>query len=172
MMSNREKLFEKMMLPEEPIAETANPKMEAYTSLRNRLLPNLLEVLYNNKHHPYPQNLFEIDDVIRLESTASVGAKTKRHLSVVLCHSKANFSEIKAVMDNVFDVLGVRPEVEEKSLNCFIEGRCCTGIMNSKALCWAGEIKPEVIVNWELELPIVALEIDVSFLHSLIQESN
>jgi len=59
MMSNREKLFHRMSLPEEPICETENPKMEAYDSLRNRLLPGLMEVLSANKHHPYPQSLYE-----------------------------------------------------------------------------------------------------------------
>jgi phenylalanyl-tRNA synthetase beta chain len=127
-----------------------------------------LEVLNNNKHYSYPQNLFEIDDVILLDSSTRVGARTERHLSVVLCHSKANFSEIKAIMENIFDVLGIDPDIEEKGLDCFIEGRRCTATFGGKTLCWAGEIKPKVIFNWGLELPIAALEMDVDFLLNLV----
>ena len=97
MMSNRDKLFKRMSLPEEPICETDNPKMEAYDSLRNRLLPSLMEVLSTNKHHPYPQNLYEVDDVVVLDSSTETGARSRRRLAVALCHSSASFSEMPTV---------------------------------------------------------------------------
>ncbi|MES0326090.1 MAG: phenylalanine--tRNA ligase subunit beta, partial [Candidatus Bathyarchaeia archaeon] len=67
MMSNKDKLFTRMNLPEELICVTENPKMEAYDSLRNRLLPSIMEILSFNKHHPYPQNLYEVDDIVVID---------------------------------------------------------------------------------------------------------
>jgi phenylalanyl-tRNA synthetase beta chain len=168
MMSNKDKLFRRMEIPESAIAETMNPKMEAYTVLRNRLLPSLMEVLSNNKHHPYPQNLYEIDDVILLDPSTETGARTSRRMAVVLCHARANFSEIKSIMENIFDNLKAKSEVLEGGWNCFIEGRRFTATLEDYPLCWAGEIRPEVIGNWELEMPVVALEMDIDQLFRLV----
>jgi len=161
MMSNREKLFHRMSLPEEPICETDNPKMEAYDSLRNRLLPGLMEVLGTNKHHPYPQNLYEVDDVVVLDPSTETGARSRRRLAVALCHSGASFSEIKATMNTVLENLELEAEVMEGGWGCFIDGRRYTATLGGEPVCWAGEVKPEVLESWELEMPVAALEMDV-----------
>ncbi len=164
MMSNKEKLFTKMNMAEEPICETENPKMEAYDSLRNRLLPSVLEILSFNKHHPYPQNLFEVDDVVVIDPTTETGARSMRRLVAVQCHAKANFSDIKALMNSIAENLNLEATVETGGWDCFIEGRRYIAKLDGDILCWAGEIKPQVLENWELEMPIAALEIDVDVL--------
>jgi phenylalanyl-tRNA synthetase beta chain len=169
MMSNREKLFARMGLPEEPIAETSNPKMEGYTSLRNRLLPSLMEVLSTNKHHPYPQNIYEIDDVVLIDSSTETGARSARRLAIILCHARANFSEIKAVMNSILENLEVEVEIEAGGLDCFIEGRRYLAKVKGGPLCWAGELRPEVLGSWGLEMPVAALEMDVDKLFQTIR---
>ncbi len=170
MMSNKEKLFRWMHLPEEPIAETANPKMEAYDVVRNRLLPGLMEVLGNNKHHPYPQNLYELDDVIILDPTSETGARTSRRLALALCHARANFSEIKAIINNILDNLEMGAEIRESGWDCFIEGRRFTAFAGGGPLCWAGEMKPKVLESWGLEMPVAALEMDIDRLFELTSQ--
>ena len=164
MMSNKDKLFYRMEMPEEPICETENPKMEAYDSLRNRLLPSLMEVLSFNKHHPYPQNLYEVDDVVIIDPSTETGARTKRRLSIVLCHSKANFSEIKAIMNSILENLKLDVKIEVAGWDCFIEGRRYVAKIGDKILCWGGEVKPQVLDHWDIEMPTAALEIDVNLL--------
>jgi phenylalanyl-tRNA synthetase beta chain len=161
MMSNHDKLFYKMNIPEEPICETSNPKMEAYDSLRNRLLPSLLEILSFNKHHPYPQNLYEVDDIVVIDPSTETGAKTKRRLSVALCHAKANFSEIKSIMNGILENLELKVDIEKGGWECFIDGRRFVANINGEPLCWAGEIKPVVLEKWGIEMPVSALEMDV-----------
>ncbi|MCW4049585.1 MAG: phenylalanine--tRNA ligase subunit beta [Candidatus Bathyarchaeota archaeon] len=168
MMSNRDKLFTRMCLPEEPICETSNPKMEAYDSLRNRLLPSLIEIISFNKHHPYPQNIYEVDDVVVIDPSTETGAKTKRRLSIVLCHARANFSEVKALMKGLLDNLALKAEVEEGGWDCFIDGRRFIAKVGSEPLCWAGEIKPEVLEAWDVEMPVAALEMDIDHLFRLV----
>ncbi|HUS77240.1 MAG TPA: phenylalanine--tRNA ligase subunit beta [Patescibacteria group bacterium] len=170
MMSNREKLFTRMALPEEPIAETSNPKMEAYNSLRNRLLPSLIEILANNKHHPHPQNLYEVDDVVLIDPSTDTGARSTRRLTVAICHARANFSEARAVLDSILENVGVEAEIAEGGLDCFIDGRRLTASHGGKPLCWLGELKPEVLEAWTLEMPVAALEIDVDRLFELVSE--
>jgi len=168
MMTNRDKLFRRMAMPEEPICETENPKMEAYDSLRNNLLPSLMEILSFNKHHPYPQNLYEVDDIVVIDPNTETGAKTKRRLATVQCHARANFSDIKALMNSILENLELTAEVEAGGWDCFIEGRRYVARIDEDVLCWAGEIKPQVLENWDLEMPVAALEmdIDVLFKHS------
>ena len=170
MMSNREKLFTRMALPEEPIAETSNPKMEAYNSLRNRLLPSLIEILANNKHHPHPQNIYEVDDVVLIDPSTDTGARSTRRLTVAICHARANFSEARAVLDSILENVGVEAEIAEGGLDCFIDGRRLTASHGGKPLCWLGELKPEVLEAWTLEMPVAALEIDVDRLFELVSE--
>ena len=171
MMTNKRNLFEKMGLPEEPLAETANPKTEDYTVLRNRLLPSLMEVLIINKHHPYPQNLFEVDNIILLDEEEETGARTVKHLSVAICHARANFSEAKAVMNSILSNLGLtRVEIDSTGLACFIEGRRLVAKVDGEPICWAGELKPEVLENWDLEIPVAGLEMDIDVLFELTRK--
>ena len=169
MMSNREKLFRRMMLPEEPIAETENPKMEGYTCLRNMLLPSLMEVLAANKHHPHPQNIYEVDDVVLLDESTETGASSARRLAIALCHARANFSEVKAMMNSILENLDVKVEIEDGGIDCFIEGRRYVANVGGEPIGWAGELKPEVLANWELEMPVAALEMDIDKLFKMVR---
>jgi phenylalanyl-tRNA synthetase beta chain len=163
-MSNKDKLFKRMELPEEPICETENPKMEAYDSLRNRLLPSLMEILSFNKHHAYPQNLYEVDDIVVIDPKTETGARTIRRLSIVQCHARANFSDIKALMNSILENLELEAEVKAGGWDCYMEGRRYMATLNGEVFCWAGEIKPEVLDNWILEMPVAALEVDIDVL--------
>jgi len=173
MMTNKRSLFERMLLPEEPVAETENPKTEEYNVLRNRLLPSLMEVLSINKHHPYPQNLFEVDDVVLLDEREETGARTAKRLAIALCHARANFSEAKAVMNSILGNLGLdRLEVEPTDLPCFIEGRRLVAKVDGRPICWAGELRPEALERWGLEMPVAGLEMDVDALFELTRSKE
>ena len=169
MLSSRDKLFAKMSLPDESLAEVENPKMEGYNVLRNRLLPSLMEVLSVNKHHPYPQILYEVDDVVLLDSSTDIGARSTRRLAIVQCYARANFSDIKATLLSLLENLEVKVEIEASGWDCFIEGRRFVARVDGKPLCWAGEIRPEALEAWQLEMPVAALELDVEFLHKLVK---
>ena len=173
MMTNTRNLFERMGLPEEPVAETENPKTEEYTVLRSRILPGLMEVLSINKHHPYPQNLFELDDVVLLDEGEETGARTARRLAVALCHGRANFSEVKAVMNSILGNLGLtQVEVEAAGPACFIEGRRLVAKVDGTSICWAGELRPDALESWGLEMPVAGLEMDVDVLFELARSGE
>jgi phenylalanyl-tRNA synthetase beta chain len=127
-----------------------------------------MEILVNNKHHPYPQNLYEVDDVILIDPSAEIGARSERRLAIVQCHSKANFSEIKATLEAILENLEIKVEYEAEGWDCFIEGRRLIASVNGNPLCWAGEIRPESLESWGLEMPVAALELNVELLHKLI----
>jgi phenylalanyl-tRNA synthetase beta chain len=170
MLTNKDNLFRKMRTEEKDFIETANPKTDEYSILRNWLLPSLMEVLWRNRHREYPQNIFEIGDVIELAPLSETGAKTMRRLGIVLCHSKANFSEMKSLVESILNNLGIKDyKLEESKLPCFIHGRAAKIVIKNKDLGRFGEIHPEVVSNWELEMPAAACEICVDLLFDLIK---
>jgi phenylalanyl-tRNA synthetase beta chain len=130
-----------------------------------------MEVLWRNRHREYPQNIFEVGDVLELSPSSETGAKTMRRLGVVLCHSKANFSEMKSMVESILSNLEIKYyKIEESTLPCFIPGRVAKIVINKKNLGRFGEISPEVISNWEIEMPVAACEICVDFLFDLMSK--
>jgi len=170
MLTNKDNLYKKMRMGEKDVIETVNPKTEEYSIIRNWLLPSLMEVLWRNRHREYPQNIFEIGDVIELAPLSETGAKTMRRLGIVMCHSKANFSEMKSLVESILSNLGVTDyKMEESKLPCFIHGRAAKVVVKDRDLGRFGEIHPEVISNWELEMPAVVCEICVDLMFELIK---
>src|SRR4029078_5110913 len=52
----------------------AHPKLKAYNVVRTHLMGGLLEALRENRRRPMPQRLFEIDNVVALDTSAETGA--------------------------------------------------------------------------------------------------
>ena len=168
MLTNKNNSYKKMKMEEKDVIETVNSKTEEYNIIRSWLLPSLMEVLWRNRHREYPQNIFEIGDVIELDKKSETGARTRRGLSIVLCHSKANFSEIKSIVESILNNLGIKKyKIEESKLPCFIHGRAAKIVVDGNDLGRFGEINPEVISNWELEMPVAACEICVDLLYNI-----
>ncbi len=163
-LSNKNNLFKKMNIKEEEIAETANSKTSEYNVVRNWLLPSLIEVLSRNKHNDYPQNIFEVGDVVVLADN-DIGAETVKKVGIVICHAKASFSEIKSLVESILSNLGLSDfAVEEAEHNSFIAGRAAKVLIKGRELVLFGEIHPEVLENWGLEMPVAACEMNLNWI--------
>jgi len=128
-------------------------------------LPSLLGVLRLNKHRELPQRIFELGDVVLLDPSAETGAARKRRLGVAIIHAKANFTEVRALLQGILRDLGIESyRVEAKEDPAFIPGRCASVVLGGKEVAILGEIHPEVLTNFELEYPVAALELDVEAL--------
>src|SRR3989344_2412025 len=139
-----------------------------YSILRSWLIPGLMEVLSKNKHHEYPQKIFEIGTLFEEDGKEESGIKEFTRLSVVITHNKVDFTEVKQVLDSLFCNLGLSYEIERVKHNSFIEGRVGRVVVNGKKVAYIGEVHPKVISNWDLELPVVALELNLSELMEVI----
>ena len=160
-LTNFSNQFDKMNLERIKCVELKNPVSENYTSLRTWLLPSLLEVLSRNKHVEYPQNLFEVGDVVLIDESKETKTLTQRKVAGLVCHSKASFAEIKAVVEILLNALKVAYRFENFEHKSFIEGRCGLIIGNGKEIGIFGEVHPKVLENWEIEMPVAAFEINL-----------
>ena len=60
-------------------------------------------------------------------------------------------------------------DIEEAEHNSFIDGRCGRAIVKGKKVAYLGEILPIVLSNWGLEMPVVALELNLSELFEILE---
>jgi phenylalanyl-tRNA synthetase beta chain len=120
-----------------------------------------MENLRSNKHRKFPQKIFEVADCI-LPDRSETSASNVRKLSGVISHSQASLSEIISVMNALKENLGAKWEIKPQKHRSFIQGRCGAVFLPGKKepLGIFGEINPKVLVNFELNNPACAFELD------------
>ena len=158
-LSSNEKEFEKMEKEEEDVVETENPISSYHSIIKPSLLPSLMEILSNNKHNDLPQSIYEIGDVI-------VNGKQITKLAGVKIAAKTGFTECKSIVEAILRNFGYKLEIKEENHPSFIAGRCAAVFIGKNKIGYFGEIKPSVITAFELEYPVIAFELDASFLLS------
>ena len=136
------------------------------------MLPSLLEVLSRNKHHEYPQNIFEASTLF-YEGNSETNITEKCWLGITLCNQNVNFTSIKQILDYLMSTLGIEYKITEKNpygshVPTFIEGRTAYVTVKGKMVAWLGEVHPQVLSNFGLELPVASLELNLSQLFELL----
>ena len=157
-LSNKEMLFEKMNAPVSEVIEIENPLTVDYCVCRNTLASSLMDVLSRNKHNKYPQKIYEVGDCIIPEKN---GGKTARKCAVLLAEATADFSSIKSVVESIFSLFPAKLELKKTSNPTFINGRAVNISLNGKAIGIMGEVHPQVLENFEIDMPVALLEFDV-----------
>ena len=110
-----------------------------------------------------PQKIFEIGDVLYLDETKENKTVSSKKLAGLICHSTANFTEIKSVVTSILSNLGYSMEISDSENRTFIEGRAADvagEALNGRIEGFFGEVSPEVISNFTLEYPVIAFEIE------------
>ncbi|OYT42265.1 MAG: phenylalanine--tRNA ligase subunit beta [Candidatus Aenigmarchaeota archaeon ex4484_224] len=160
-LSSKEKQFKRMGIKEKEVVEIENPVSNEYTCLRISLIPSLLYFYSKNKHREFPQLIFEIGKVVHLENKKPI---EKNYLAFGISDSVTKFSELRASISFLFKLIWKKFEIQEAKDKRFIEGRCGKIFVNNKEVGIFGEINPEILENWKIEMPTVIAEIDLSFL--------
>nr|WP_295159635.1 phenylalanine--tRNA ligase subunit beta [uncultured Methanobrevibacter sp.] len=163
MLTNEEAHYEKMNQEEKPHVQVARPITIDRTMIRTSLINSLMEFLEDNKHEDLPQKIFEIGDVLYLDDSKENKTVSSKKLAALVCHSTANFTEIKSIVTSVLSNLGYTMEISDSENKTFIEGRAAdvTGeAKNGTVKGFFGEVSPEVITNFTLEYPVIAFEIE------------
>jgi phenylalanyl-tRNA synthetase beta chain len=161
-LANEEDHYQKMRRKVEGVIRLANPVSTEYSIIRNDLLPSLMRNLADNKHQVFPQQMFEVSDVVTLNKETETHTERRLHAAGVSSHPTANFTEMKSVVEALLMNLGLKNwTVKETEHPSFLEGRAATLYVRGKELGVVGEIHPEVLNNFELENPTSAFEIDL-----------
>jgi len=165
-LTNKNLLNKKMNLDDEIVVEIEEYMSETYSAVRSWILPNLMEVFSKNKHVEFPQRLFE-EGLMAARKGENIVEYSR--IAIAASHESANYTELRQVLDFIMKCFGLSYDIEEADHTSFIEGRCGRAIVKGKKVAYLGEINPVVLENWGLEMPVAALELNLSELFELLQ---
>jgi phenylalanyl-tRNA synthetase beta chain len=155
--------FMRQEYDESEVIQIANPVSKEYNTTRTSILPNLLETIRFNRSEEKPIRIFEVGDVVLLSKEEETGAKREVHLSAASYHEEADFTEIRSTLDFIMMALGKSNEYEIKAENntSYLNGRYGDIYIKDVKIGEIGEIHPEVLLNFKLEFPMAALELNL-----------
>jgi len=155
------------MKPEESsIFKIENSLVSGQDTLRNSLLPSLVDTIGHNIHSSYPQNIFEVGKVFTKGETET----EKWHLCVVVAYNRADYTSIKSILQTFLKVaFGKDAETTPPNSHSreYSNGRSADIIMEGSVVGKIGEISDFARQNHRIRVPVAAFEIDLShFLNS------
>ncbi|MCD7781617.1 MAG: phenylalanine--tRNA ligase subunit beta [Methanosphaera sp.] len=168
MLTSEEQHYTKLERPlEDDKIMVAQPITQDRTMIRKSLINSLLEFLEDNKHEELPQKIFEIGDVAYLDEDSEVQMRTVKKLAAAQISSVANFTTIKSIVESFVSNMGFKMNLSDGDDPAFIKGRCANFTVEPLSdnlpftfKGYFGEISPQVLTNFELEYPVIALEVE------------
>jgi len=162
-LSTKEKQFKNMNIKEfKPMMIEVEESKTENNVLRHSLLAQSINILSENSDAVYPQKIFELGKVFEHSDSSDTQIKETEKLCVSLCYEKANFTEIKQILDYLTKMLDVKYEIKETENPRFIIGRIGAIFINNKEVGLIGEIKPIILKNNKIKMPVASLEIEIS----------
>ncbi|MBI2135052.1 phenylalanine--tRNA ligase subunit beta [Candidatus Woesearchaeota archaeon] len=152
------------------LIELANSISSDYDRLRAWVIPSLMEILGNNRHHEYPQKIFTIGKVFRKNDNFGTNVEENERLAAVIASEKTDYTEIRQALDYLFRSIDAKHDVKETEHSSFIQGRVARVSVNGKNIAYIGEIHPQVLSNWNIEVPVAAFEINITELFGIINK--
>jgi phenylalanyl-tRNA synthetase beta chain len=157
-LTNRER-EKAVMLSDQNCITIINPKSEEYDTLRTSLLISLLDVIKRNKHHEYPQHLFEIGAVFKKQGKEYT---EENKIALATADTIANFTQIRQKVEALLITLNITNyKIKEKEHPSFVKGRVASLIIDNQEAGIFGEIHPQVLENMGIEVPVAAAELNL-----------
>ena len=142
--------------------EVEGSVVSEYHALRNWMIPGLMKTLQQNKHHDYPQKIFEMGTVFKKDSSCDTGVKEFTRLGMLSCHGGADYTEARQILDALLTAIGCDYDVLETDHDSFIKGRVARVSVKGRNIAYIGEIKPEVLRNFDIDMPVSGFELNLS----------
>lgn len=158
-----EEMQTKRMMIEKEVELVKNQKSTEYQSLRTWLLPGLLDVLRKNLHRAYPQKLFETGEIF--ENSVEIDK-----VAGVISESGADYTKVRQTVDFLLRGLGVEGDYKEAEHKSFIPGRVAEIVTHGKVLGLLGELHPQVLENFGIQMPTVAFEFRMDLLEQMTKK--
>jgi len=154
----------KLMKLDRPI-ELLDSKTE-YKILRPNLFIPALRILSENIDTEYPQKIFEIGTIFKIDEKTETGIAENEHL--ILALTPGNFTEAKQHLDYLFSSFNLQYRLQESKNKGFIEGRTGNILIDKTIIGHLGEISPFTLNRWGLKMPLAILEIDLKKIYNFL----
>jgi phenylalanyl-tRNA synthetase beta chain len=146
------------------LLQIANPMSEKYEFVRNSIIPNLMQCEQVSANAAYPHKIFETGKIVRKDASRNYGSATRQYAAFLHAAQDANFNTIASQTQTLFYYLSREYSLKEVEDARFIKGRAALILYKGKEAGILGEIHPQALENFNINVPCTACEIDVDFL--------
>ena len=160
-LGSKKDYIERMCIDEASVIEISNPMSENYQFVRNSILPSLLNAEMGSANAVYPHKIFETGKIAFFDDTDSTGTRTAQSLGFLTAEQNANFNTAASEAANLLYYLGIEYKVCETDDPRFISGRQAGLLYNGEQIGIFGEINPQVLENWDINIPCFAGELNI-----------
>lgn len=147
--------------------QAGNAKNRTLSATRTTLQAGLLDILSRNINAPKPINLYEIGEVLRLESPAASNETAPEpqvyetfYWGFASLDAKASFAQAKAYVQTLLKMLRLTYELVPCEDSHYIPGRAATVLIQGEAVGHFGEIHPTILSHFSFPEPICSGELD------------
>lgn len=166
-LSNKDLLYNKMSIKDFGTIEIKEYMSQSYSVLRTWIIPILLDMLSKNKHHDYPQYLFE-QGLVSVKKGNII--EDYERLAVVMAGPGIDYTRMRQILDALFNSFQIDYDLKEVEHDSFIPGRVVRVSVKGKNIAYVGEIHPKVLENFEIQMPTAAMEINLTELFGLMKK--
>ncbi|MFP4407086.1 MAG: phenylalanine--tRNA ligase subunit beta [Spirochaetaceae bacterium] len=151
------------------LAETvqiANPMSENYEFVRPSILPFLLGAESISANAVYPHRVFEVGKIARVDESDVYGSRTINLAGFLTAGAGEDFNSVNSHIAALLFYLQQEYHLEETEDSRFIPGRVADIVAKGSGVRLGrfGEVHPEVLEKWGIQVPCTAGEIEIDFL--------
>jgi phenylalanyl-tRNA synthetase beta chain len=146
------------------VVEIGNPMTESADTVRNSIIPNLLSTEAASAHAAYPHRVFEIGKVARLDPAENLGSRTHNTLGFLVSDREAGFNDVDAHALALLYYLAVEAQLAPVEDPRFISGRAAEIRVKGRRVGIMGELHPQCLENWGIQMPCAAAELSLDLL--------
>lgn len=163
-LGSRKDYIEKMAVSGDDLIQIANPMTENYEYVRNSILPALLHSESISANAVYPHHICEMGKTAYLKEETNSGTETANFLGFLSADRDAGFNQINSHVSALFYYLGRDYELKELRDPRVIDGRGAEIWVGGQRAGFFGEVHPQVLENWGIQMPTVVCEINLDTL--------
>ncbi len=151
-------------LDEVDLVKIENPVSITYSVIRNQIYPLLINILSKNTHEPYPQVIFEVGEVAKIDKK---NIATQTNMALCFADADASFEDAHKRIHQLMKLLNTDYTIESLEHPSFTKGRCGKIIVNGKKCGMIGEIHPSILEKNQIWVPTVCFEVELPYLPTL-----
>jgi phenylalanyl-tRNA synthetase beta chain len=160
-LGSKKDFAERMNMDSAELVQVANPMTENYEYVRNSIMPCLLASEAVSGNAAYPHMIFETGKITRRDKSDNYGSVTRNYLGFMAAERDCGINQGLALIGALFYYLGKEYSLEESRDPRFIPGRVTRIMSGETAAGIVGEVHPEVLANWGIQMPCVIAELDL-----------
>jgi phenylalanyl-tRNA synthetase beta chain len=144
-----------------------DPRSIEHSLLRDSLTPSLMSALSGNVKEDYPQRVFEIGRVYLRNGS---GVSESWRLGCLVAHAQSSFTEAKMYLEAFCRALvGREVSTRHDPHWAYSPGRAASVSIGNEVLGVVGEVKPEALSAFRVNVPVSGFEVDLSRLYEQLK---